>query len=102
MTKSRVVSTEGAAASVSGANWTFLIISFRLLLHTDASIRDNAWTRLLRFESSSPLANFSVLALRAEGFDLKLNGALLQREEESPSAFAFTELRPLVFTLPTS
>lgn len=34
----------------------------------------------------SPLVNFGVLALCAEGLDLKLNGTLLQREEESPSS----------------
>lgn len=35
---------------------------------------------------SSPLANFGVLALSTEGFDLELDGALLQRQAESPTS----------------
>lgn len=58
-------------------------------------------------QPKSPLANFSILALSAERFDLELYGTLLQkeREEESPScdqsASSPRVLCP-VLTLPTS
>lgn len=41
MTKSLVVSTEGATPSVSGANWTFLSISFTVLLLEQRKQRKN-------------------------------------------------------------
>lgn len=111
MTKSLVVSTEGATPSPSGAYWTFLSISFTMLLdRANNQIKNWNLKRLIFFHSAtvlrlfkgkcswrwtpqasrwdSPFAYFSVLALSAERLDLKLHGTLLQkkkREEVSPS-----------------
>lgn len=50
--------------------------------HTHAS--GAAWTLGAGvLDGCSPLADFGVLALGAEGSHLKLNGTLLHREEES-------------------
>lgn len=90
ITKSRVVSTEGAVPSDSGAYWTFLSISFtELLSHNTAGGQQRKawrrrsslpdWTRS-RCELNSPFVDFGVLALGTERTDLKLHCALLQKE----------------------
>lgn len=45
-------------------------------------VRDSVG-QLLLLNGCSPLEDFGVLALGAEGFHLKLDGTLLHREEES-------------------
>lgn len=51
----------------------------------------------MKNQLKSPLANFSVLALSAECFDLELDGTLLQKEteEESSSCVSFITMSPL-------
>lgn len=103
MTKSLVVSTEGAIPSPSGAYCTFLSISFTVLLlyqrGPKASTLDivhfQLCSRLLpsdRTRWHSPFAYFGVLALSAERLNLKLHSTLLQKrrdENASPACEAF-------------